>query len=64
MVSYVCTETRLSKSEIMAEINRTKKEMDIEIEAAAILIGHKQGVDMSGFIKEADRAILERGRSG
>ena len=44
----------------MAEINKKQSGLDVEIEVAAILIAKNYGVDISGFLREAESELFKR----
>ena len=49
--------TKLIRNKIMAEVNKKQDALGVEIEVAAILIAKKYGVDVSGFLREAELEI-------
>jgi hypothetical protein len=60
IVRSIDEKTELGRSNIMAEINKKQNTLEVEIEVAAILIAKKYGVDISGFLREAETEIFKR----
>lgn len=60
IVRNIEEKTQLARSAVMAEINKKQDGLDIEIEVAAILIAKKYGLDISGFLREAEVEIIKR----
>ncbi len=49
VVDVVATSLKLSRSEVMARVNRVRKGMNLETAAAAVLVGLKENIDMTEF---------------
>ena len=60
IIRKIDEKTGLGRNKIMAEVNRKQDALEIEIEVAAILIAKKYGVDISGFLREAELEITKR----
>ena len=56
--------TGIGRNNLMAEINKKQNTLDVEIEVAAILVAKKYGVDISGFLREAEAEIFNRAEKG
>ena len=64
IVRTIDEKTESGRTDIMAEINKKQNTLDVEIEVAAILVAKKYGVDISGFLREADAEIFKRAEKG
>lgn len=63
IVRSIESKTEFPRSKIMAEVNKKKDALEVEIEVAAILIAQKYGVDITGFLREAETEILKRSKT-
>ena len=64
IVRNIDEKTQLGRNKIMAEVNKKQDALGVEIEVAAILIAKKYGVDVSGFLREAELEIFKRAEKG
>jgi len=64
IVRIIDEKTEIGRSNIMAEINKKRNALEVEIEVAAILIAKKYGADISGFLREAEAEIFKRAEKG
>ena len=60
IVRGIDAKTELGRNKIMAEVNKKQDALEVEIEVAAILVAKKYGVDISGFLREAELEIFKR----
>ncbi len=63
IVRSIDEKTNLGRNSIMAEINKKQSALDVEIEVAAILIAKNYGVDIFGFLREAESELFKRAAS-
>jgi len=62
IVNEVSEKTGIDKKNIIAEINRCQDELNIEIEAVALLLARKHNIDVSKFLDDVEKIIAERQR--
>ena len=58
IVDIIGSKTREPKSEIMARINKLKRELNIETQAASILVAAQNGIDVSGLAAAALEELM------
>jgi hypothetical protein len=64
IVRKIEAESGKKRNIIMAEINKKQVTLNVEIEVAAIIIAKNHGVDISGYLREAEMEIYERAQKG
>jgi hypothetical protein len=62
MVGHITDRADMEKRHVIALVNRKAGELGIEVEAAAMLVGDEQGVDMRPFGDDALEAIVAKSR--
>jgi len=60
IVNGVSEKTGMDKKNIIAEINRRQDELNIEIEAVALLLARKYNLDISKFLDDVEKIIVRR----
>lgn len=60
IVSCICSKSKLDKHQIMAEINRKAKSLNIDLEVAGLLVARYHNVDVSQFYKAVEENLLKR----
>lgn len=64
ILNHLLSHIDVERKDIISRINAIQEKMEVEIEVAAMLAGEEQGLDMSGFLGEVEKEILERLKSG
>lgn len=58
IVDMICDRTGQPKSEVMSRVNRLKRELNLETQAAAVLIAAQHGIDVSPLAQAAADELL------
>ncbi len=58
IVEIISSRSKQPKSEIMSRINRLKRELNLETQAAAVLIAAQSGIDVSALARSALDELL------
>jgi hypothetical protein len=64
IVRRIESKSQKKRNMIMAEINKKQVALNVEIEVAAIIVAKYHGVDVSGYLREAESEIYERAQKG
>lgn len=64
ILDHVLSHLEIERRDVISRINAIQERMEVEIEVAALLVGEEHGLDMSSFIGEVEKEILERAKSG
>lgn len=62
ILNEVSEKTGMDKKKIIAEINRCQDELNVEIESVALLLARKYNLDISKFLDDVEKIIMERQR--
>jgi hypothetical protein len=63
IIRNIENKTQKKRSSIMSEINKKQVGLNVEIEVAAIIVAKNNGVDISGFLREAEAEIYKRAQN-
>ncbi len=63
IVSAIENETKQDKQTIISRINQVQSEMNIEIEAAALIIARECELDTNQFLESVKNCVIVKGRS-
>ncbi len=63
MLDHILAATDVDKKEVVSRINSLQEKMGVDIEVAGLLVGESLEVDMSGFVEQIEKDILDRMRS-
>lgn len=59
-LSAVMEQTGMTKRDIMAEANRIKTRLNVDIRVAILIVGMRQGLDVSALADEVEQDLIER----
>lgn len=62
IVNELSEKTGMDKKNVVAEINRLNNELNIEVEVIALLLVRKYNLDISKFLDDVEKIIMERQR--
>jgi hypothetical protein len=60
IVDAIESNQKIPREDIVAEINQKQETMNVAIEIAAILVGTKYGIDLSGFYDSVEKELIAR----
>jgi hypothetical protein len=60
IVEDICERTGLDKKDAISKINKVQADMNIEIEAASLIIAKASGIDVGKYTDEVERSIKSR----
>ena len=60
ILTHIMAELDMDKKDAISRINAIQEQMEVEIEVAALLAGEGLDIDMSKFIKDVEKGILDR----
>ncbi|UCD93111.1 MAG: DUF2240 family protein [Methanobacteriota archaeon] len=64
LLDHLLSHLEVERKDAISRINAIQAKMEVEIEVAAILAGEEHGLDMSGFLDEVEKEIVDRLKSG
>jgi hypothetical protein len=64
ILDHLLAHLDLERKDVISRINAIQERMGVEIEVATLLAGEEWGLDMSSFLGEVEKEILERMKSG
>lgn len=59
IVDIICSRSGQTKSEVMGRINRLKRELNLETQAAAVLAASQSGIDVTALAQNALDELME-----
>ncbi len=59
-VDMVVGQTKMKKKEVIADANRIKGRLNVDIKVALLIVAMKRGLDVSGLADEIERDLVER----
>ncbi|MEE9223214.1 MAG: DUF2240 family protein [Thermoplasmata archaeon] len=60
ILTHIMAKLDMDKKDAISRINAIQEQMEVEIEVAALLVGEELDIDMSKFIKDVEKGILDR----
>lgn len=64
ILDHITATQDIERKEAISRINAVQEKMEVDIEVAALIVGKELDVDMSGFIREVEKDILNRMNAG
>ena len=59
-VDMIVSQTKMKKKEVMADANRIKGRLNVDIKVALLIVAMKRGLDVSGLADEIEQDLIER----
>lgn len=59
IVDIICSKTKQTKSEVMARINKLRRELNLETQASAVLVAAEAGIEVAALAQSALDELIE-----
>ncbi len=59
-IDMIVSQTKMKKKEVIAEANRIKGHLNVDIKVALLIVAMKRSLDVSGLVDEIERDLIER----